>query len=180
MERKQTAIILITRVSRWAAVLAIVLSVLSTQQSWAAFACHCESHSKLTAESNHVGHDGEDSKEAQSDCHHNACEGEAPEGSHDSDRAEDSSSAESPAVPDSPTASENWGSRAVSCCCLIQASPPDVSTLSLLTQQPAPIEDAPVSLVPVVSLSAVMISIHGPPRSASSRPVYLVQSSLLI
>ena len=134
-----------------------------------------------SAKSNQVGHDGEDSKEAQSDCHHNTCEGEAPEGSHGSgERAEDSSSAELPAVPDNPTATQNSGLRAVSCFCMVQASPPDLSTFSLLTQQPTPIEGAPASLVPGVSASTVSINIHGPPRSASSRPLYLVQSSLLI
>ena len=179
MERKQIAIIL-ARISRWAAVLAIVLSVLSTQQSWAALACHCESHSKLTAESNHAGPDGEDS-EAHSECHHNTCEGEAPEGLHGSrNRAEDSSSAELPAVPVNPPAMQNPGSRGVSCCCMVQAPPPDLSTFSLLTQQPISIEATPASLVSGLSLGAALINIHGPPRSASSRPLYLIQSSLLI
>lgn len=181
MERKQTTIAFIGRVSRWAAVLAIVLSVLSMQQSWAALACHCDSHNKSIAEQSQARHDKGEPETHHSACHHNACDGEGAERSHGSgDGDEDSAAPDSPAIPSNPTATVNSGPGAVSCCCLAQASPPEVSTLSFLTQQPTPIEGAPAVLVPGVSVTAVSINIHGPPRSARSRPLYIVQSSLLI
>ena len=180
--RKQTAMTLITWASRWAAVLAIVLSVLCAQQSWAALTCHCESHRKLTANASQRGRERDDSAETHhSACHHKTCEGEASEGSHRSgDGDEDSSSAESPAIAGNPTPTMNSGSGALSCCCIVHASPPDTSTLSFLTQETTPVEVAPAVFVASASVAVVSINIHGPPESISSRPLYIIQSSLLI
>lgn len=179
MERKETAIVLISSASRWVAVLAILLSFLSAQQAWAALACRCDSHTKLTANASQYDREGP-AETHHSACHHNTCDGETSEGSHRSgDGNEESSSAESPAIPGSPIAMVNSGAGA-SCCCTVQASPSDLSTLPFLTQQPTPVEVAPAVLVAVVSVTAVSVNIHGPPRPAGSRPLYIIQSSLLI
>lgn len=180
MEKNKPAII-INRASRRALVLVIALAALSAQQSWAA-ACQCESHSKLTAKASQSRHGGEESTERHhSACHNNTRDGEAPKGLHHSgDEDEDSSSPISPAIPNNPTATVSSGAGAVSCCCMVQASPPDVSPLSFLTQQPTPVEVAQTAPVGGISLAAVSIDIHRPPRCARSRPLYIVQSSLLI
>ncbi len=185
MERKQTAIILFHRTSRWAASLVIGLSVLSAQQPRAAIACRCESHGNLVASLAHSTHYIEQFSDTHhSGCHNESCENEAASDSHDSeDNDEDISSA------GSATAVSNPGDQSiqlvtsdVSCSCLSQAPVPEVSVVYFPAQQPTAIWYAPAIAVTVlVTAASGNINIHGPPsRSECSRPLYIVQSSLLI
>jgi hypothetical protein len=170
------------RSRRWAAVLAVALPVLSAQQSWAALVCRCGSQAEPMAEASLAGRSSEHLAQIHhSGWHHDTCDGEAPDGSQSTGgAAENSSHAQSPSIPSNPVSALKSGSIGLSCCCVAQAPPPDPSTLSFLTQQPKPVEAAPVVLVATARVAGLSTRIHGPPQPPQTRPLYIVQSSLLI
>ena len=183
MEGKRTAIGFIGRASRWAAFLVIVLSFLSARQSWALIACHCRSHGNLAASLTQPVHDSEQLSETHHQaCHHEASANESAGDSHDSrnDDEDISPCVPAPAAGNPKDRTLQSAASDVSCCCPSQASAPEVPIVSFSTQQPIPIEEAPAAFVSCRLVTAVSINIHGPPGPARSRPLYIVQSSLLI
>ena len=183
MKRKRTAM-LIRWTGRWAAVAAIVLSVLSAQQSWGAIACHCESHPKLAPAGNHCELHSDEVPETDS-----LCGGEAPDakGVVETDHASSRHKASGPSsVNESamvPNAAHGGvapsSSKSISCCCFAQSSG-DEPWITLSTTQPIPVEDAPGTIASGTFATTASANIHRPPESACSRPLYIVQSSLLI
>jgi hypothetical protein len=217
VERKQTAIDLITGTARWAAFLLIVLSVLSTQQSWAAIACNCESHDTPAANASHCrlhnddpakphplpGQQLTDSKqrvETNHSAHHHAASDGSPalaethpvgnpdreEGSlisHSAihhDAPFDRSGVTASAVPATDSAHQaGQSSGRVSCCCIAYSSPVQTA-VTFATQQTVPVEDAPAVAGSAAYAKTAPPNSHSPPGLATSRPLYIVQSSLLI
>jgi hypothetical protein len=159
--------------SRWAA-RAIVLAVLSTQQGWAAIACQCEPRpdTKPAAATSHCGHGEATETEQAAPAKSNEAAG--LHGTHNRPAAQHSVVLASTREAGQPV------QHTISCCCLSLASDPATPAASSSTQQSIAVEDAPAVVVsPAMSMTA-SVSIHGPPRSAPSRPLYIVQSSLLI
>jgi hypothetical protein len=217
VESKDRPIVLITVTGRWAAFLLIVLSVLSTQQSWAAIACNCEARDTHAANASHCrlhnddptkphplpGQQLTDSKqraETNHPAHHHAASDGSPaiaethplgnpdreEGSlisHSAihhDAPFDRSGVTEWAVPATHTAHQaGQSSGRVSCCCIVYSSPVQ-SAVILSTQQTVPVEDAPPVVASAGLATMASASSHSPPGLATSRPLYIVQSSLLI
>jgi len=182
VKRKPRAVTVIGRTSRWA-VLAILLSVLFAQQAWGAIACHCGSHSALTASLNECGPRSEEPTDApRSTCHSDASHREDPaDPSHSGDHRDVAEiSSARPVIVAANPGDLTRHSAVVSCCCMAQASVPEASIASVSTQQPIPIQSAPAIVLPGASVTGASAHNHGPPRSVFSRPLYIVQSSLLI
>jgi hypothetical protein len=184
---KQTVAGVIGRIGLWITVLTVVLSVLSVQQSWAAIVCHCESHDELLASFNNTGRESEHSEDARhSACHHAACEPATATADEDADESvetsqAESSASESHAVPgNTPDSAVRSVMPSVSCCCLRQATPSEVSAASFAVREPVSPGNPTDVVVPDVSMPSVSIRIHGPPDFTNTRPLYIVQSSLLI
>jgi hypothetical protein len=205
VERKQRTMAFIGRASRWSAVLAVALAVLSAQQSWGAPACHCESHSKLTGNVSYCAHDGEepttanrhstcddgttlDPEEATETHHrvegHKGHDREGPWNNHPASERESlgTSSTVPPAavVNGLATRTGRSGLAGISCCFLAQTTAPEVLIAPFSNQQPIPIDGTPAFVVTGTLVTAASGNIHGPPGFTCSRPLYIVQSSLLI
>ena len=180
MEGKRTTRGLNSRGSRWAAVLVIVLSVLSAQQSWAVIACHC---GNFVAALTQPGRDSERLSETHcAACRRQTRENETAGNSRDSRDKDQNIASDVPALVTGTPKDQTLQSVTInaSCCCPSQPPVPVGSVVSFSIQQPIPIEEAPAVVVSGLLATAVSINIHGPPTSTRSRPLYIVQSSLLI